>query len=61
MQEQKQWITVEMGGTRKTILRDKLPEAQKMAEEMYALAIKAGYTEEMARKLYTLRIVKDGK
>ena len=52
-------IMVEMGGTRKSILESSLPEAQKMAEEMYNLAIKAGYPENMAKELYTLRIVKD--
>ena len=41
-----EWVLVEFNGTRKTILREKLPEAQKMAEEMYDLAIRAGYPEQ---------------
>lgn len=53
------YILVEFSGTRKAIRKDKLPEAQQMADEMYDLAIKAGYTEKMAREMYTLRIVKD--
>ena len=28
-----EWVLVEFNGTRKTILREKLPEAQKMADE----------------------------
>ena len=46
-----------MGGTRKKILREKLPEAKKMAEEMYNLAIKAGYNKKTAEQLYSLKIV----
>lgn len=52
-------VMVEFNGTRKTILREKLPEAEKMAKEMYNLAIKAGYPEEYAKEHFTLRIVKD--
>ena len=33
-----EWVLAEFNGTRKTILREKLPEAEKMAEEMYDLA-----------------------
>ena len=54
-----EWILVEFNGTRKTILREKLPEAEKMAEELYNLAIKAGYTEQYAEDHFTLRVVKD--
>jgi hypothetical protein len=58
---QAKMIMVEMGGTRKSILESSLPEAQKMAEEMYNLAIKGGFSEEMAKELFTLRIVKEGE
>ena len=53
------YILVEFNGTRKAILKEKLPEAQQMAAEMQALALKAGYPQEEAEKLYTLKIVKD--
>jgi len=56
---QKEWIMVEFNGTRKTILTGKLPEAQKMTEEMYQSALKAGYPENYAKEHFTLRIVKD--
>ena len=59
--DQEKWIMVEFNGTRKSILKERLPDAQKMADEMYSLAIKAGYTEEYAKEHFTLRIVKDGK
>ncbi len=52
-----EWLLVEFNGTRKTVLREKLPEAEKMAEEMYDLAIKAGYSEQYAKDHFTLRIV----
>lgn len=52
-----EWILVEFNGTQKTILQEKLPEAEKMAEEMYDLAIKAGYSEQYAKDHFTLRVV----
>lgn len=56
MQEM-EWVLVEFNGTRKTILREKLPEAEKMAEEMYDLAIRAGCPEQYAKDHFALRIV----
>ena len=53
------WITVEFGGTRKSILREKLPEAREMEAYMQATARKAGISEKRIEELYTLRIVKD--
>ena len=50
-------VLVEFNGMRKTILREKLLEAKKMADEMYDLAIKAGYSEQYAKDHFTLRIV----
>ena len=52
-----EWVLAEFNGTRKTILREKLPEAEKMAGEMYDLAIRAGYPEQYAKDHFTLRIV----
>ena len=52
-----EWVLAEFNGTRKTILREKLPEAEKMAEEMYDLAIRAGYPEQYAKDHFALRMV----
>ena len=54
-----QMIMVQMGGTRKTILASKLSEAQEMANKMYNLAIKVGYSMEKARELFALEIVQE--
>ena len=48
-----------MGGTRKSILESSLPKVQQTAAEMYNLAIRGGFTEEMAKDLFTLRIVSE--
>ena len=56
---QERMIMVEMGGTRKTIPESSLSKVQKTATEMYELAIRGGFPEEMAKELFTLRIVKD--
>ncbi|HBJ16633.1 MAG TPA: hypothetical protein DDY81_02150 [Clostridiales bacterium] len=59
-EEQKmEWVMVELNGTQKRILREKLPETEKMVKEIYDLAIKTGYPEEYAKEHFTLRIVKD--
>lgn len=60
MMAQQEMIMVEFNGTRKSILKSKLPEAQKMAEEMYNLAIQSGMAKEYAEEHFTLRIMKDG-
>ena len=52
-----EWVLVEFNGTRKTILREKLPEAEKMAEGMYHQAIRGGYPEQYAKYHFALRIV----
>lgn len=52
-------VTVEFNGTRKSILEEKLPEAQKMAEELYKAALKTGYPDSYAKEHFTLRIMKD--
>ena len=54
-------ITVEFNGTRKSILEEKLPEAQKMAEELYNAALRAGYPETYAKGHFTIQIIKDKK
>ena len=56
---QAKMIMVEMGGTRKSIPETSLPKVKQTAEDMYNLAIKGGFSEEMAKELFTLRIVKD--
>lgn len=53
------WILVEMGETRKAILADKLPDAQRMAEKMKKLAIEKGFTLEEAEAMFTLRIMEE--
>ena len=53
------YILIEFNGTQRAILREKLPEAEQMAADMRALAIKAGHTPEQAEQLFTLRIVRD--
>ena len=52
-------ILVEFGGTRKEILKEKLPQAQEMEAYMQATARKAGLPEQEIEEMYTLRIVKD--
>ena len=59
MQDSNKWITVEFNGTRKSILKEKLPEAQQMAAEMQALARKSGMPEVQVQELFTLKTVKD--
>ena len=56
-QDNGKWIMVEFSGTRKSILKDKLPEAREMEALMQATARKFGISEEEIQKLYTLRIV----
>ena len=58
-QDSSKWITVEFDGARKSILKEKLPEAQKMEAEMQAAARKAGIPEQEIAESFTLRIVKD--
>lgn len=54
-------IMVEMGETRKSISESSLPQIHQTAAEMYELAIRGGFPEEMAKELFTLRIVKDAE
>ena len=54
-------VIVEMGGTRKSIPRASLPKVENTAAEMYELAIRGGFSEEMAKELFTLRIIRDGE
>ena len=56
---EKKTITVEMGGTTKIIPETALPKLQETANEMHNLAIRGGFTKEMADKMFTLRIVKE--
>jgi len=56
---EQQMVMVEMGGIRKSVLASQLAEVQKMAQEMYSIALKAGFPEEYAKELFTLWIVKD--
>jgi hypothetical protein len=52
-------ILVEFNGTRKSILRAKLPEARQMEAHMQELARKAGYPEQEIKEQFTLRIVEE--
>lgn len=53
------YILVEFGGTRKPILREKLPEAKQMEQHMQALARKAGKSPEEIKQQFTLQIVEE--
>ena len=58
-QDNGKWIMVEFSGTRKSILKEKLPEAREMEALMQATARKVGISEKEIEELYTLRIVED--
>ena len=53
------YILVEFAGTRKLILKEKLQEAEAMAEHMRQWAAKAGLSPKEIEQMYTLKIVKD--
>ena len=55
------FVTVEFNGTRKSILEEKLQEAQMMAKELYDTSLKAGYPQSYAKEHFTLRIIQEGK
>lgn len=61
MAQEQKMLLVEMGGTRKSIPESSLSKVQQTAVEMYDLAIRGGFPEDMAKELFTLRIIKDGK
>jgi alkylhydroperoxidase/carboxymuconolactone decarboxylase family protein YurZ len=52
-------IVVEFNGTRKAILKEKLPEARQMEAHMQAAARKAGMPEQEIKEMFTLRIVEE--
>lgn len=58
-QKEDPYILVEFNGTRKAILKEKLPEAQKMEAQMQEAARRAGYPEQEIKDMFTLRIVKE--
>ena len=54
------WITVEMGnGSRRNMPKTKWAEAQETSKWLIETAIKAGYLEEEAEKLFSIRIVRE--
>ena len=55
----KKMIIVEMGGITKVIPETSYPQLQNTANEMHDLAIRGGFAEEMADKMFTLRIIKE--
>ena len=58
-QKEDPYILVEFNGTRKAILKEKLPEARKMETQMQEAARRAGYPEQEIKDMFTLRIVKE--
>ena len=53
------YVLVEFNGTRKAILREKLPEARKMEAYMQDASRKAGTPPQEIAEQFTLRILED--